>query len=866
MTAAKLVQSYFQQLTRGCGNSQCLNIYCSSNLSFKYDRKLFEDPNNVAAEAIKLAHDYGLAYLDEYMNSNSFLIEENLQQIIMKCKELNNWGLLQKLIYSVFSNRQNLSSSFLRKGFPINSSTNNDISSSKTASATAKSHFLHDSRITLENNEITLDFDLMKRSIKLLMSYEDEVSVTINDALGALFKQIDNELALSKKAELEDDANFLNIFFIVFQLPYLSDPICIFDTAYTFYSIFPKLSIDIQMKFVRILAKQKTDLNYYVSHVQQYITMHTFRWCDHTEINTTNESLLSSERGMHEGLYVLRILFYANLLGGERQILEIIETERENDQRMEVELINRRQRHNDDDVGDDGNHNEQEQNQQQQQSAEQGENRPEAAATSPLRHRSTSFTMRTSTSEQDEIESLYENPLQIKLGLEPNEYRRGYLPFDSFINEFANEKIEINKEYLDFVRQRPDILHFSFILYPFFLSTINKIALLNIENKVQMYRQRHTSFFHSIFSGVRLDPFFKICVRRGHLIEDALIALEYQGIEQPAELKKQFFVEFDGEQGHDEGGLSKEFFQLITEQIFSPEYGMFMADEETRSLWFNPSAAEDLDREYTLIGMLLGLAIYNSVILDIKFPPILYRKLMGKVGTFEDLETSHPTIYKSLKSLLSFDEQQQGETIENAFGSTFQVGITDATGSRVVYDLKENGENMPVTSDNRQEFVRLYSDLILNRSVEKQFHPFFHGFLLVTRDSSLRKLFRPDEIELLVAGSQVLDFNQLATAAEYDGGYSKDSPTIRNFWDVLMSFTDEQKRKFLRFTTGSDRAPIGGLARLKLIISRNGPDTDRLPTAHTCFNVFLLPDYSSIDKLREKLLIAINNAEGFGLL
>jgi len=59
---------------------------------------------------------------------------------------------------------------------------------------------------------------------------------------------------------------------------------------------------------------------------------------------------------------------------------------------------------------------------------------------------------------------------------------------------------------------------------------------------------------------------------------------------------------------------------------------------------------------------------------------------------------------------------------------------------------------------------------------------------------------------------------------------------------------------------------IGGLARLKLIISRNCPDTDRLPTAHTCFNAFLLPDYSSIDKLREKLLIAINNAEGFGLL
>ena len=106
---------------------------------------------------------------------------------------------------------------------------------------------------------------------------------------------------------------------------------------------------------------------------------------------------------------------------------------------------------------------------------------------------------------------------------------------------------------------------------------------------------------------------------------------------------------------------------------------------------------------------------------------------------------------------------------------------------------------------------------------------------------------------------------------------------FRNFWIILKNFTTKQKRKFLRFTTGSDRAPyvlffflflirqrikyfsIGGLARLRLIISRNGPDTDRLPTAHTCFNALLLPDYSSLEKLQEKLSIAIDNAEGFGL-
>lgn len=44
-----------------------------------------------------------------------------------------------------------------------------------------------------------------------------------------------------------------------------------------------------------------------------------------------------------------------------------------------------------------------------------------------------------------------------------------------------------------------------------------------------------------------------------------------------------------------------------------------------------------------------------------------------------------------------------------------------------------------------------------------------------------------------------------------------------------------------QFTTGSDRAPVGGLGRLPLLIQRSGPDTEHLPTSHTCFNALLLP-------------------------
>ena len=88
---------------------------------------------------------------------------------------------------------------------------------------------------------------------------------------------------------------------------------------------------------------------------------------------------------------------------------------------------------------------------------------------------------------------------------------------------------------------------------------------------------------------------------------------------------------------------------------------------------------------------------------------------------------------------------------------------------------------------------------------------------------------------------------------------------FRMFWEVIHSLTDEQKKKFLFFCTGSDRAPVRGLADLNLVISKFGPDSEHLPTAHTCYNHLLIPEYSSIEKLRQKLLAAFNYSEGFGL-
>jgi ubiquitin-protein ligase E3 A len=100
---------------------------------------------------------------------------------------------------------------------------------------------------------------------------------------------------------------------------------------------------------------------------------------------------------------------------------------------------------------------------------------------------------------------------------------------------------------------------------------------------------------------------------------------------------------------------------------------------------------------------------------------------------------------------------------------------------------------------------------------------------------------------------------------------------IKNFWEVVHALSAAEQKKFLFFVTGCDRAPINGLGNflftlfnilgsLIITISRFGPDSDKLPCAHTCFNHLLLPEYINKEKLKERLQIAINNAEGFGLI
>nr|CAH8850174.1 unnamed protein product [Trichobilharzia regenti] len=395
---------------------------------------------------------------------------------------------------------------------------------------------------------------------------------------------------------------------------------------------------------------------------------------------------------------------------------------------------------------------------------------------------------------------------------------------------------------------------------PFLLQTSSKSVLLYYDNRMRMLDERRGVLMHTLFMDTPEMPFFKLRVSRDRIVEDALLILEITCMENPSDFKKQLLIEFEGEQGIDEGGLSKEFFQLIIERIFNPDYGMFVLDDETQNYWFNPAPIDDMEREYCLIGTLLGLAIYNDVILDINFPSVLYRKLFGKLGTFEDLFDAKPSLANGLKALL----EHEGDDIEEVFGCSFTVNYLDSFGSVITHELKPNGAKIPVTKENRQEYIDLYTNFLLNESVRKQFNAFRRGFQMVVDESPLTFLFRPDELELLIRGSPVYDFKELERVTMYEE-YTADSPVIKNFWSVVHSMTEGQQKQLLQFSTGSDRVPVGGMSKMKFTIARQGADTNRLPSAHTCFNILLLPEYQSLEKLKQSLLLAITHCKGFGM-
>ncbi|RGB41112.1 hypothetical protein C1646_649703 [Rhizophagus diaphanus] len=405
---------------------------------------------------------------------------------------------------------------------------------------------------------------------------------------------------------------------------------------------------------------------------------------------------------------------------------------------------------------------------------------------------------------------------------------------------------------------------FAFCQYPFLISMGGKIKIIDYDAKRQKDMKAQEALYTIFFYKRVTTPTLNLKIRRDYLIEDSLKQIENSlkhiedyNSEIGMELKKSLRIEFVGEDGVDAGGLRKEWFLLLVRHLFDPKFGMFTWDEDSKLCWFNPASLETSD-QYYLVGIVIGLAIYNSTILDVHLPLACYKKLFGIYVGLEDLKVFQPSFAKGLEQLLTFEGD-----VESTFCRDF-VGEYYAFGEFKRVPLIHNGENMPVTKYNRGDYVERYVNFVLNDSITEQFESFKRGFYHVCGGNAL-SLFQPEEIELLVRGSaEPLEIDELKAVTVYER-FSEDEETIRNFWSLFREMDPQMQRKLLTFVTGTDRIPATGLANLAFKISCIGEDSERFPIAHTCFNQLCLYRYRSRKKLEEKLKRSIMESEGFGL-
>ncbi|GAX11174.1 ubiquitin-protein ligase E3 A [Fistulifera solaris] len=390
---------------------------------------------------------------------------------------------------------------------------------------------------------------------------------------------------------------------------------------------------------------------------------------------------------------------------------------------------------------------------------------------------------------------------------------------------------------------------------PFLIPPTKKRDLLLIESQVNMMKTATESGRVEIRpDGLAIDPFYVLEVERENLLEQTLAKIKEA---DPKELRMKLRVKFKGEDGVDAGGVTREFFHLLSDELFDVNSSMWTRRFGDNITWFNSDCTWD-EQGYELVGILFGLGLYNGVLLDVHFPQAVYRKLLDLPLGLEDLVD--PEIRKGMQQLLDYD----GDDVEDIFCLSFEVSWMDL-GEEKKVELKPGGADIPVTSFNKEEYVLLYVKWLLVDSIQPQWEAFKKGVLRIMESSSL-DLFRPEELELLVVGTPELDFEALEKNAEYEGGYTKESDAVQNLWKYLKSADLDTKMKFLQFSTGSSKAPIGGLGSLQFKVQRAGIDSDHLPTSHTCFNTLLLPDYgSNYEKLCDRLGRAILECEGFGL-
>jgi ubiquitin-protein ligase E3 B len=287
-------------------------------------------------------------------------------------------------------------------------------------------------------------------------------------------------------------------------------------------------------------------------------------------------------------------------------------------------------------------------------------------------------------------------------------------------------------------------------------------------------------------------------------------------------VKIEFINEFGlKEAGIDQSGVFKEFLEETCKRAFTPDINLFQsAANRTFCISHTSSIHENHLQIFFFIGRILGKALYDGIVLDIPLARFIFAKFLGRYNFFEDLPYLDAELYKNLVFLKHY---QGIFLIIYILGDIHDLSLFFTVdevlfGNIVTKEIKYGGANIPVTKENRFEYIFLMADYKLNRQCHAQYDAFVRGFKAIISSQWLQ-LFSPRELEKLMSGQNEsfgifeinpIDLVDLKPFVKYEGGYSESSPTIRHLWEILQDFNASDKALFLKFVTSCSRPPVGG--------------------------------------------------------
>ena len=331
------------------------------------------------------------------------------------------------------------------------------------------------------------------------------------------------------------------------------------------------------------------------------------------------------------------------------------------------------------------------------------------------------------------------------------------------------------------------------------------------------------------------------------------------------DLRRRIKIKFLAEESRDAGGLLRDWLSLLVGELFSFKFGLFKKTNTPEvSYTINPYSEKMRPNHleyYYFCGQIMAKALYERIPIKAYLAKFMLKRLTNEKLTWEDLKYYDTSLFESIKCIKS-------EKLNMDMGAFVTTQKNPISHECEQIELKEDGTNIEVTEENKEEFVDLLCNYLFVKSISSQINELAFGFFSLIPGIQIITL-DFEELDFFLCGEPEISIEDWRANTRYKGEYKSNHKVIKWFWDFLGTLNSGELEKFLQFCTGSARAPAEGFCGL----SSNGelclftiepvdydPKLKPFPLAHTCFNKLELPMYPSREILDNSLRTIINNS------